>query len=43
MPKVNNNKNLVSEIRLFKPRCIVLFSEFFNKSKDKRPYYGLMR
>ena len=42
MPKVNNGKNLVLKIKLSKPRYIVLFSEFFNRSEDKRFYYGLI-
>ena len=43
MPKANNGKNLVLEIKLFKFKYIMPFNEFLNKSKDKRPYYGLMR
>ena len=43
MFKADNNKNLVLEIRLFEPKCIMPFNEFLNKSKDKRPYYNLMR
>ena len=42
MPKVNNGGNLVLEIKLFKPRCIILLNKFLNKSKDKRPYYNLV-
>ena len=43
MFKVNNGRNLVLEIKLFKPRYIILFSKFFNKNKNKRLYYGLVR
>ena len=43
MFKADNGRNLVLEIRLFEFRCIVPFSEFFNKSEDKRPYHGLVR
>ena len=42
MFKVNNSKNLVLEIKLFKFKYIIPPNEFFNKSKNKRLYYNLM-
>ena len=42
MFKADNGKNLVLEIKLFEPRCIMPPNEFFNKSKDKRFYYSLI-
>ena len=42
MPKADNGKNLVLEIRLSELKCIILPNEFFNKSKDKRPYHNLI-
>ena len=43
MPKANNGKYLVSEIKLFKFKYIIPLSEFLNKSKNKRLYYGLIQ
>ena len=43
MPKVNNGKNLVLEIKLSKPKRIIPLNKFLNKNKDKKLYYGLMR
>ena len=43
MPKANNSRDLVLEIRLFKPKRIVPPNEFVNKSKDKRSYHGLIQ
>ena len=43
MPKANNDRNLVSEIRLSKPRYIIPLNKFLNKNKNKRPYHGLMQ
>ena len=42
MPKVNNDKDLVSNIRLSKLKCIIPLNKFLNKSKDKRPYHNLI-
>ena len=42
MPKVDNGKNLVLEIKLSEPKYIIPLNEFFNKSENKRPYYGLV-
>ena len=43
MPKADNGRNLVLEIKLSELRRIVPLNESFNRSKDKRPYHGLMR
>ena len=42
MPKVNNGKDLVSEIKLSKPKYTMPLNKFLNKSKDKRSYHGLV-
>ena len=43
MFKIDNGKDLVSEIRLSEPKCIMPPSEFFNRSKNKRFNHGLVR
>ena len=43
MPKADNGKNLILKIKLSEPRCIMPFNKFFNRNKDKRFYYGLVR
>ena len=43
MLKTNNGRNLVLKIKLFKPKCIMPFNKFLNKSKNKRPYHGLIQ
>ena len=42
MFKVNNGKDLVLEIKLSEPKYIVLFTKFFNKSKNKGLYHSLI-
>ena len=42
MLKADNGKDLISEIRLSEPKRIIPPNKFVNKSKDKRPYYGLV-
>ena len=42
MLKANNGKNLISEIKLSKPKYIIPLNKFLNKSKNKRPYYNLI-
>ena len=42
MLKANNGKNLILKIKLFKFKCIIPLNKFLNKSKDKRPYHGLI-
>ena len=43
MPKANNSKDLILEIQLSEPKRIMPLNKFLNKSKDKRPYDGLIR
>ena len=42
MPKVNNDKDLVSEIELSESECIIALNKFLNKNKNKKPYHGLV-
>ena len=42
MPKADNGKDLVLEIRLSEPKRIIPFNKFLNKNKDKRPYHNLI-